>query len=281
MEFYMRIRTILRRSNLAIAFAFATPLLLTGCSGMPSTSSSGTTANPFAAVNVAGNWQISSSSTAAANLPAISGALAGTGAAITGVLHPLGLSGCISAATVFTVNGSATSTGAVKLTSSSFAGGSVLTVNGTLATDGRSLTNATYTVTGGSCSFATAATATAQAYAGINGTYTGTLTDASGQGGAITATITQSTTPDANGNFSVTGAASFPNNPCIASPSSSSTSQVTGGTFSFTYTDSASGNQVLTSGNFSTDATTLTVTNYTLTGSGYCQDTGTGVLTHQ
>jgi hypothetical protein len=264
MEFYMRIRTILRRSNLAIAFAFATPLLLTGCSGMPSTSSSGTTANPFAAVNVAGNWQIS-----------------GTGAAITGVLHPLGSSGCISAATVFTVNGSATSTGAVKLTSSSFAGGSVLTVNGTLATDGRSLTNATYTVTGGSCSFATAATATAQAYAGINGTYTGTLTDASGQGGAITATITQSTTPDANGNFSVTGAASFPNNPCIASPSSSSTSQVTGGTFSFTYTDSASGNQVLTSGNFSTDATTLTVTNYTLTGSGYCQDTGTGVLTHQ
>jgi hypothetical protein len=57
-------------------------------------------------------------------------------------------------------------------------------------------------------------------------------------------------------------------------------SQVSGASFTFTYTDAVTTNSVVVSGNFSTDGTLLSVTNWTL--SGPCgPDTGTGSMVKQ
>ena len=57
-------------------------------------------------------------------------------------------------------------------------------------------------------------------------------------------------------------------------------SQVSGGNFVLTYTDNTLGNSVTATGTFSSDGTTLTVTNWSLTGP--CgRITGTGTLTKQ
>ena len=254
------------------ASLFLLPALLTGCAA-----NSTTTGNPAPlAAMVTGNWQISSSATAAVRLPAISGVLSGTSVAATAILHSQSAAACIAPASSLEVSGSADKNGLVTL-AGPLAGGS-LTITGTLSADGKSLTGASYNVAGGSCGFAKAADATAQAYMPISGTYTGSFTDADGQIATVTATLNQSADANGDGNFTLTGTANPANNPCFLGAVPISSTQVTGQTFTFTYTDPNTTNSVTATGTFSSDASTLTIQPWT--SSGPCgADTGAGSMT--
>jgi hypothetical protein len=256
---------------LSAALLLSSSIVLAGCSN-------NSVIQP--AVSVTGNWQIASTAPAASRLPAISGELTGTSAAITGILHSDSVSSCIAPTSPFDVAGSTDSTGLTTLTGTGVAGGT-LTISGTLAPNGKSFSKASYNVAGGTCAFAAVATgATAQSYSPISGNYAGNFSDAGGQIIAVTAALTQSPTSDGNGNFTLSGTGSFPSNPCFVSPIPVSNTQVTGGSFTFTYSDPSTQNGVVSNGTFSTDGTMLTVTSWTL--SGPCgPDSGTGLLTKQ
>ena len=230
-------------------------LLGTGCSG------DGTlTAN---AVPMAkGNWQISSSAPVAARLPTLSGEFTAQAGTITGTLHSQSATACVSPQTSFTVSGSADAKNLVTL-SGPVADGS-LRLTGTLAADGKSITGASYNVVGGACAFTQPVAALAQNFAPVTGTYVGTFADVDGQLAQVTADLSQSTTPDANGDFTLAGTATVSSNPCFPSAVPVSSTQVTGGTFTFTY--AANGSSVTANGTFSSDASTLTVTNWTASG---------------
>ncbi len=211
-----------------------------------------------------GNWQFSSSAAPAAHLSSLAGELSGKADALSGILHAGAASSCLKPGAAIEVSGSATAKGAVTLTGP--VAGGTLAITGTLAADGKSLTNATYNVTGGTCAFAKPATATAQAYTPINGTYAGTFSDADGPVINVTAQLQQSDLSDTTGNFTLNGNGSFGRNPCFTSPVQVSNTQVTGGSFTMTYADNTTGNSVTASGTFSPDATALTVTSWQLTG---------------
>ena len=260
------------RSPLFISVSLI-PFLLTGC---VATAARGPSGSPLPDV-AAGNWQFSSSAAAAARLPVFSGVVSGTATAATAILHAQGSSACVAPAASFELAGASDSNGVLTLTGP-LAGGT-LTITGALASDGKSLTDASYNVTGGSCAFAKAADATAQAYTPISGTYTGSFNDADGQIATVQATLNQSADANGDGNFTLTGSAT-PNNPCFSATVPISATNVTGGTFTFTYTDPSTTNSVTANGTFSSDASTLTVTQWLL--SGPCgADTGTGTMTRQ
>ncbi|MGI4829346.1 MAG: hypothetical protein ACRYFU_14310 [Janthinobacterium lividum] len=261
------------RFSAALASASLLPLLLAGCAGGPTRGPSG---SPLPDL-VSGNWQISSSTPAAVHLPAISGTLAGSSAAITGVLHTQTASACTNPSNSFEVSGAADKNGNVTL-SGSLAGGQ-LTVTGSLAADGKSLEEATYTVAGGTCALATSVKATAAVYSSLNGTYAGNFSDSDGQVATVQATFSQSS-PNANGDYTITGSATPVNNPCFTGTVPLTNTLVTGNTFTFTYTDPASSNSVTATGTFSADASSLSVGSWTSSGS--CgPDAGTGTLTKQ
>jgi hypothetical protein len=258
-------------ASLCASLALTATAVLTGCSGLAPTP-------PANAIPVTGNWQFSSTAIAAVHLPSLSGSLNGTSSAMTGTLHADSATACSTPTTAIPVTGSTTAEGTTTLTGP-LAGGT-LSVTGALAPDGKSLSDATYTVSGGSCAFPAAAPALAQSYSSITGNYTGSFSDSDGQVIALNATLTQTPASDTDGNFQLSGTGTFPSNPCFNSPVSVSNSQVTGGSFNLTYADPTTLNSVNVSGTFSTDGTTLTVTNWTLTGS--CgPDTGTGLLTRE
>jgi hypothetical protein len=257
-------------SNFCAALLLTSTLLFAGC---------GNNAPKAIPVSVTGNWQISSTATAALKLPALSGSFSGTTAALTGILHSDSLAACIPPTTAIAVSGSTNGKGITTVTGHSLANGT-LTLSGTLAADAKSFTDATYTVSGGSCAFAAPAIATAEVFSPISGSYNGTFSDVDGPVLTLTgAILTQSPTSNADGNFTLSGSATF-NNPCFSNSVSVSNTQVTGGNFTLTYADPNTMNSVVVSGTFSQDGTTLTVTDWTLTGS--CgPDSGTGLLTKQ
>lgn len=254
------------------SFLLVTSLGLSGCSSSIA---------PVPVTNtrsISGNWQVSSSAAVAGKLPSLSGALTGSAASVSGILHSGSASSCVPPTTLIDVTGRADAKDNLTLTGS--LGGGKLAITGMLAEDGKSLTGASYNVSGGSCAFAAQAAATAQSYSSVTGTYAGSFSDAQGQVISITANLVQSPTSDTDGNFQLSGSGTFPSNGCFSSPVSISNAQVTGGTFTQTYADPTTQNNVTATGTFSTDASTLTVTNWTLTGS--CgPDTGTGSLTRQ
>ena len=248
-------------------------MTLAGCSGALAPTSS------VSSASVTGNWQFSSASPSAAKLPSLSGELTGTTSAVTGILHSNSANACILPGTAFAVTGKADANALLTLTAVNVAGGT-LALSGTLSADGKSLTNASYKVTGGSCAFTASAAANAQAYSSIDGTYTGSFADTDGLTISVNATLSQTPQSDTDGNFQLSGTGTFPNNPCFSSPVSVSSSQVTGGSFDLTYADPVTKNSVEALGTFSTNGKTLTVTQWKLTGS--CgPDTGTGSLTKQ
>jgi hypothetical protein len=225
-----------------------------------------------------GNWQVNASANGLP-LPQISGALMGTSSgAFTGVLHADATTGCATANQPIAVTGTTDTKGVITLTGA--VAGGTLTISGGLSPDGRSLTNATENVSGGQCAFASSVQAQVQNYSSVTGTYTGTFSDAQKPVMNVTATLTQSVDGDSDGNFTLSGTGSFGTNPCFISPVTVVNSLVTGGSFVLTYTDNTTGNSVTAVGSFSTDGTTLTVSNWSLTGP--CgADQGTGVLTKQ
>ncbi len=254
----------LLRAGFCASLSF--PLLLAiGCSGDGTT-----TANPAATPMAKGNWQINAAAaTSAAKLPVFSGEFTTQAGTITGILHAQAASACVSPTASFELTGSGGENNLVTL-SGPVAGGT-LTLTGTLAADGKSLTGASYNVVGGACALPAKVQATAQAFSPVTGNYTGNFADTDGQVAQVTANFSQSTTPDANGNFTLAGTATVSNNPCFPTAVPVSNTQVTGGTFTFTY--AANGSSVTATGTFASDASTLTVTGWT--SSGACgADTG-------
>ena len=259
--------------------------LLSGCSsGNSSGINAETVASSNAFVAASGNWKFTTGATA--NLSALAGALIVSGSTVTGTLHPLTAT-CTPSTDLLPVTGTINTSGFLTITSAELAGGH-LSISGTLAADRRSLTNPSIIVTGGSC--ATPATqpenpfahlttaASAQQFQPLTGNYNGTFTDSEGAALTVSATLSQPTTPDANGVYHLTGTASFPNDPCLNAPVITD-STVTGDSIQATYTDSQTGATVVGTGTFSADAETLTISSWTL--SGCSEDTGTGLLFRQ
>jgi hypothetical protein len=125
------------------------------------------------------------------------------------------------------------------------------------------------------------AAVTATNYSNIDGTYTGNFVDASNDQLAVSALLEQTTQPDLNGQFSLSGTASFPGNKCFVEQPTLTTSLVTGNSLSMTYTDTASGAVLTTSGTFNGAANQLTITSWSIVGGACNGDSGTGMLTEQ
>ena len=273
-----------RRLSVRLSSRAGAAALLTGSAGLLAGCSGALTSTPVtpSSIAVSGNWQISSSAAAAVHLPALSGAFSGTSAAITAIVHADAATACWAPSAAVVLTGSADAARHVTMTGATPKGG-LLTLTGTLAADGRSLSNAAYNVTGGSCAFARPADATAVQYADITGTYNGTFYDADSSTTPVvqmTAQLSQSPAGDTNGDFTLTGSANVGSQPCFSNPTQVTSSQVTGGSFTMTYTDPQSGAQVTASGTFSTDGKTLTITQWTL--SGPCgPDSGYGTMVKQ
>jgi hypothetical protein len=260
----------IRRSSAAAAVSLVLLLALAGCADDGVIYDNGTATTP-----VSGNWQVSSAGTGTVAVSQLAGSLTGAAAKVTGVLRASSANGCAAATDTATVSGATDSKGVVTMTGP-LAGGT-LTVTGTLAADGRSLTDASYNVSGGQCAFAKAAQATVQNYSSVTGTYTGNFLDAGGLVMAVTAVLAQSPDGNTDGTFALSGTGTFGQNTCFAGPVTLANSQVTGGSFTLTYADGTTGNTVTADGSFSTDGKTLTVSRWVLTGP--CGgDNGTGLL---
>lgn len=248
----------------ALCASLFLPLLFaTGCSDDGTVNS-----NPNAVALARGNWQISSASPAAAKLPVVSGEFTTQAGKITGIFHTQSASACVAPNASFTLAGTADEKNNVTLTGPVSDG--TLTVTGTIAADGKSLTNAVYNVVGGACALSQKVQATAQAFLPLTGSYIGNFADADGNIAQVTANFSQSTTPDANGNFTLAGTASVASNPCFPSSLTLTNTQVTGNTFTYTLTpantSNANGNSVTASGTFSADGGTLSVTSWSSAG---------------
>jgi len=241
----------------------------TGCNSAELTATS-------SAAPLTGNWSFTAPAAQGAQPITLNAGFVQTGEAVTAVAHLSGAS-CISASTGIALSGAVSALNQVSLISQPFAG-TTLSLKGQLSANGKALSNATWTFSGGNCAALGSESITATDYAEINGTYTGTFIDAGNNQLAITATLTQTTQPDPNGQYHLSGSATFPNNPCFTQPIVTD-SLVTGSSLSTTYSQGSA--SITAVGTFNSDATQLTVTNWQVSG-GLCDgDTGTGSLTEQ
>ena len=271
MRFTHQLALTFTGANLVLAIFFA----MIGCGGAGGGVTSLPAATPLA---VTGNWQVSSTAATASKLPVLSGALTGTTSAVSGTFHSESSNACVSPTAAIAVTGSADAKNNLTLKGS--VGGGALTITGVVAGDGKSLSEAAYSILGGSCALSSQ-TAVAQSFSSVTGTYVGTLSNATGPVVSITANLVQTPDADTSGNFQISGTGTFANNECFSSPVSIASSQVTGGNLTLTYTDPVKQNSVTVSGTFSPDATALAITNWTLTGGTCLTDTGTGTFTRQ
>ena len=252
-------------------YLFAALVVCAGLSGCTTTlGDPQPTAFPFAD----GNWQFGSSDPKAAALPKISGSLTGPSNNVSGLLHVDVAGGCVQPDDVIEVSGWSDQ-GAAMVLRGPLAGGT-FTLQGVLAADGQSMEEASYKVVGGTCPFPWVST-TAQSYKAVNGNFTGVFKDNSGLSTQLTATLTQSLQPDANGNYSLSGQGSFSEFPCLANTAQLTNTEVTGSTVKMTYVDPVTNDAVVVSGQLATGGQSMTVTNWTLAG-GCGPDSGTGSL---
>ena len=259
--------------------ACALVLALAGCAGAVQTPP----ASAAATSAMAGNWSIQASTAPASGsqIAALSGGVTAQGSLVTAVLHSVPVASQTASALCYAPSKLITATGTLKADNTVVLTGafdtSQLTIDGTWNPTTKTLDKATFAITG-SCAVA-AQPASAVHYDNINGTYTGNFNSAQGVTIPVSATLTQTTSPDANGTYQLQGNATFPSgDPCVSSPVVT-TSTVTGSNFSATYTDPNSGATIVATGTFNQAATVLTISNYTLTGTGGCSDNGNGVLT--
>jgi hypothetical protein len=122
---------------------------------------------------------------------------------------------CVSPATDILLTGSVGGDNQMMLVSTPF-NGTTLTLQGQVTGDGKGIAGATWAFAGGNCNTLGKADVTATNYSNINGTYTGNFVDASNDQLAVSALLEQTTQPDLNGQFSLSGTASFPGNKCFA-----------------------------------------------------------------
>ena len=229
--------------------------------------------------SLSGNWAFTSASSQTSPKPlALNvGFTNGSTEAVSGIAHLTGAS-CVNAGTSIALEGTISPENELVIISKPFAG-STVSLKGQLSANGKTISNANWTFNGGSCASLGTGKVNATAYDQINGTYSGNFIDSDSNQLSVSATLTQTTEPDGNGQFELSGSATFPNNPCFTQPTIVTSSLVTGSTLSTTYTDPVSSATVTAVGTFNSAATQLTVTNWSVSG-GLCNgDSGTGLLT--
>jgi hypothetical protein len=134
------------------------------------------------------------------------GSLSASGGTVSGTLVPITNASCGAASTGIAVSGSVDASG--NLTVTLPVGGGTASLNATLAANPQTLVGGSYQIVGGTCAMSVTPMTIAE-YAPLDGTYTGTFniltTPTSGTATNVTAVLTQSITPNANGMFPVTG----------------------------------------------------------------------------
>ncbi len=277
---------LVRQSVPSLLAGLLPALLTSGCIlGCGSASSS--SGSSFAVVS--GNWaitpQLSGENTGqpggAVALPTASGSLSrAVNGAISGTLRLSPAPACLGSSGYLAVSGTTDALGRLQLTSQAV-NGATWRVAGQVSSDGKTLTAATMTVSGGGCS-TVAAGATGTMYTPISGTYSGNFSDSTGATVAVSTTLTQTSAPDPNGQFHLSGSATFPANSCFTSPAVTD-SLVTGSTLSAVYSQQQGSvtSTVTASGTFNPDATTLTISAYSIAGGDCDGDHGVGLLTKQ
>ena len=243
--------------------------LMAGCG-------SGTLKSIQPEVSLTGNWSFTASASGNGSPPLIlnAGFTQGSSGAVSAVAHLNGAA-CLNSASAIALSGSVSPSNQIALISQPFQG-TTLMLNGTLAPNGKTISNASWSFSGGSCAALGNGGIIAEDYSQINGTYTGIFVDSGNNQLAVSATLTQTIQPDNNGQFQLSGSATFPNNPCFTKPIVTN-SLVTGSSLSTTYTQGSA--SITAVGTFNSDATQLTITNWQVSG-GLCDgDSGTGSLT--
>jgi hypothetical protein len=224
--------------------------------------------------SLSGNWAfIPASSSATLNLGFTQGAYE----TVSAVARLNGAS-CVSPTTDILLTGSVGGNNEMLLVSSAF-DGTTLTLQGQVSADGKGIAAASWTFAGGNCGTMGKASVTATQYTAINGTYTGTFLDASSNPIAVSALLQQTSQPDLDGQFSLSGTATFPSNSCFLQQPTLTTSLVTGNNLSMNYTDTTSGAVLSAVGTFNASASQLTITNWSIAGGTCNGEAGTGTLT--
>ncbi|MGA8529625.1 MAG: hypothetical protein WB622_07920 [Acidobacteriaceae bacterium] len=240
-------------------------VLLTGCGQINSPLRVGTA--------LAGNWSFApSSSSVVLNLGFTQGAYETVSA-----VGRLEGSSCVSSQTDILLTGSVDANNNVTLVSSPF-GGTTLTLLGQVAANGEGMAAASWAFAGGDCAALGKTSVIATNYNTIGGTYNGTFVDAGNNPIAVSAFLQQTTQPDGNGQFAISGTANFQSNACFTEQPTVTSSLVTGSSLSMTYTDPGSGATLTASGTFNSAATTLTIANWAIKGGSCNGDAGTGSL---
>ncbi len=267
-------------------------VVVAGCASQGSSAPPTPAATPSYA-QMAGNWSFRVTGTTPQPVTSLGGSLSVQGTEVSGMLHLLAGTCQSSAGTgAILITGSVDSHGLLTLRANDLAGGT-LRITGMVAADQRSLLAPALAVTGGACGAVSASQAVgaqpldgtagggvvAQQQQPVNGTYTGSFAGVDGVVAQVSAVLTQSATPDANGMYHLSGNASFAGSPCLNAPVVTD-SVINGNSIAVTYTDPQTGSSVTGTGVFDNTATTLTVSGWTL--SGTCgTDHGTGMLARQ
>lgn len=232
--------------------------------------------NPALQVGTAlsGNWAFTGNNgSPALNLGFMQGAYEN----VTAVAHLTGAD-CMNPSTDILLTGSVGGENQLILVSQPFAG-TTLVVKGDVAANGQGITGATMELSGGTCASLGALSATATNFTQIAGTYSGTFTDNSGDKIPVTAFLEQTTEPNGDGQFTLSGTATFPDNTCFTDQPTLTQSLVTGENLSMTYVDPGTGAVLAASGTLNSAATQLTITAWSITGGNCGGDSGTGLLT--
>lgn len=266
------------------AFLLSILVLLCGCGAGGGERTSGALSGtpnsqpnpPVPALNTANNWQFSATSTEGFPSIAIAGSLDQSSPPVSGVVHVDG-STCFDKLTAVNLTGTMNGS-SLSLTSAPVAG-QVMTLTGSIAED--SLTKAakftgTYSIHGG-CADGDQGNMTGAEIAAMKGNWAGDLTADAGNTNRVALALTQGNAAS-EGNFVLTGTASFESGTCfkqgtIASGTFPSGSYVMGTAVSLKIeTDNGVVNFLGTA-----EADGLVRGNYTVVG-GTCEPTGTGYL---
>ncbi|HEX4168672.1 MAG TPA: hypothetical protein VHZ55_24680, partial [Bryobacteraceae bacterium] len=237
-------------------------LLLGGCGAGHSPAATGYAAGAAA---VAGNLAFSSANSQSGSGPLLinAGVTQEVNGDVTAVAHVSGAS-CMASSDCIPMTGLVSASNRLTFGSEPVAG-ATLTVEGQLSPNGNSLLAGTYSFTGANCAPLAQGQITGTQYSSISGTYTGTFTDTVGNQILVTSVLTQTTQPDQNGQFHLSGSSTFPNSICFTRPLLTD-SLVTGSSLSETYAASSNGQPVTitATGTFDNTATHLTISNWTV-----------------
>jgi len=228
-------------------------------------------------LNIAGNWQFSTTSTAGMPPLTISGSISQSGGSVNGAVHVDG-SSCFDQPTAISLTGTLTDAN-ISLTSGSVSG-QVITLAGTI-TNKEGFPNqltGTYTIDGG-CASGDQGNVTGYSVEAFNGSWYGNLTTAGGADIHWGTDQLGQVGPSSEGSFGLTGTFNF-DGACFTS------GKLTPGTYptpSFVLGTSVALNVPTDNGTIAFVGTAgpdqggLIVGTYTVTG-GSCESTGTGYL---